>query len=470
MPSTSPSSRTSITDNNITYSPKGNPTSPHSTPPICVTHNQLIKNSGSYVLIQGQSEPDFILINNYIPDSTCQSIFDDIIESNTLKQHYNVSSGKLVKQPRLTSWFGPTSYSFSGCFMAANNPSSLPSVNTICKDIPKISAEISDHKAQPNSFLINHYRNGNDSVGIHKDDEPLMDTNEPICCLSLGQTRTLNLRSNKRGPVKSAIELKSGSLLIMPREFKNYFHNIPVDKSIHSRTSITFRKCNLTTSAPPANPISNLTPVPEPLTPSQTHTQPVSTFSDPTFKPSKHPQLIITKSSMSGTQTPTPDKSNIVNNKPSQPDFFPFCPQTILSTIPKLTNAELKAELLRWNLSNKGSNNILKDRLSDHVNNLIGHHSASQHPAIPPTKTTTPPPKTPDPPLNSESISNTIMTLERSILKLDKDIALHNHLLETLLIEKPDKGKHPIPYTILFLDKLHHYGYTARDCQDERHN
>ena len=438
MSPTARTTRSSVTANNITHSPKGNPTSNHTTP-TCITTNELIQNSGSYVLTQGKSDPDFILVNNYICDSSCQSMFHDIISSKLVKQHYNVYNGKQIKQPRLSAWFGPTSYSFSGCTMQANDPSSLPSINKVCKDIPHITAELSNTSAKPDSYMVNLYRNGNDYIGVHKDDEPLMDNDEPISCLSLGpETRILRLRSSKRGQTKCDIELKPGSLLIMLSGFRNYYHNIPTDQSVRPRASITFRTCNMT-CVPPTNSIttSNSTPVPDPAptptltqptvptadTSPKTHTQPISSFSDPTYKPTKHPQLIITKQTSS------------ISCQTTLPAYSFFTLDTSLTVINNFYKETLKKELKYHHLKTSGTCNALKERLSTHLTSLFANSPSSNLPkVVSPPQSSQHPTTVPDSSL--ESISNSISTLEKAILNLNSDITSHNNLLETLLLEQ----------------------------------
>lgn len=59
-------------------------------------------------------------------------------------------------------------------------------------------------------FVFDRYRNGNDHIGEHRDDESELDPNIPIASLSLGQHRTFVLKHadvRKKGKEKRNIPL-----------------------------------------------------------------------------------------------------------------------------------------------------------------------------------------------------------------------------------------------------------------------
>jgi alkylated DNA repair dioxygenase AlkB len=93
-----------------------------------------------------------------------------------------------------------------------------------------------------NSVLLNKYRDGNDTVGWHSDDERELGRNPIIASLSLGIARDFILR-HKYKPNELKIQLRHGSLLIMRGHTQEYWkHALPRRKRItEPRINLTFR-------------------------------------------------------------------------------------------------------------------------------------------------------------------------------------------------------------------------------------
>ncbi|XP_029018174.1 DNA oxidative demethylase ALKBH2 isoform X2 [Betta splendens] len=102
-----------------------------------------------------------------------------------------------------------------------------------------------------NFVLINRYRDGEDHIGEHRDDEKELDPVCPIASVSLGAARDFVLRHRdargKRGarrlePVK--LQLAHGSLLLMnPPTNTFWYHSLPVRKKVRlPRINLTFRR------------------------------------------------------------------------------------------------------------------------------------------------------------------------------------------------------------------------------------
>src|SRR5947209_152997 len=91
-------------------------------------------------------------------------------------------------QPRLTASYGDEglTYRFSGTVNVA-----LHWTPTLLEIKHKIEAV----QGRYNYCLLNRYRSGADSVGLHADDEPEM--GNVIGSLSLGATRTFRIRNSK---------------------------------------------------------------------------------------------------------------------------------------------------------------------------------------------------------------------------------------------------------------------------------
>ena len=92
---------------------------------------------------------------------------------------------------------------------------------------------------QLNSCLLGLYANGDNHVNWHADDEPeLLDR---IVSLSLGATRTFNIREGTDGePIPLALD--HGSVLVMTVESqKTWQHSVPREPAAGPRMNLTFR-------------------------------------------------------------------------------------------------------------------------------------------------------------------------------------------------------------------------------------
>ena len=95
-----------------------------------------------------------------------------------------------------------------------------------------------------NSALLNLYRDNNDRMGFHSDNEPSLGDKPIIASLSFGATRKLvfkHKRNKSLDPI--GVNLVSGSLLLMKGETqKNWNHGINRQtEKCGPRINITFR-------------------------------------------------------------------------------------------------------------------------------------------------------------------------------------------------------------------------------------
>jgi alkylated DNA repair dioxygenase AlkB len=99
-----------------------------------------------------------------------------------------------------------------------------------------------------NSVLVNLYRNGDDHVGWHSDDEHELGEQPFIASVTFGVERQFEFR-NKKTSEKGRVLLRSGALLIMQPNFQHHWlHSVPVDKNVtEGRINLTFRKVFLNT-------------------------------------------------------------------------------------------------------------------------------------------------------------------------------------------------------------------------------
>ncbi len=145
--------------------------------------------------------------------------------------------GKMIKTPRLTAWYGDNnkSYSYSG-----NKYQPLPWTDDLSKIKKKIE-RIAD--MQFNSVLLNYYRDGNDSVAWHSDDEYELGVKPVIASVSFGQARRFDVRNKKDHTLKYSVNLENGSLLLMKGGLQQFWeHRIPKStRPMRPRVNLTFR-------------------------------------------------------------------------------------------------------------------------------------------------------------------------------------------------------------------------------------
>jgi len=144
--------------------------------------------------------------------------------------------GKTHNLPRLTAWYGDSDkrYTYSGITVNALPWSSL------LLDIKEKIESVSNIAF--NSVLLNFYRDGNDGVSWHSDDEKELGENPIIGSVSFGEIRPFQLK-HKFLDEKIKIELNHGSFLLMKGETQhNWVHQIPkTKKQIKERINLTFR-------------------------------------------------------------------------------------------------------------------------------------------------------------------------------------------------------------------------------------
>ena len=91
-------------------------------------------------------------------------------------------------------------------------------------------------------MLANWYRDGQDSMGMHSDDEPELGREPTIASVTLGYPRKFIFKHKQTGQ-KVDVELEHGSLLVMCGSTQQFWqHGINKTKrQIDDRINLTFR-------------------------------------------------------------------------------------------------------------------------------------------------------------------------------------------------------------------------------------
>lgn len=163
------------------------------------------------------------------------AVFERLVEELPLQLREVVIQGKTFVQPRLISWHGPGRYTYSGLDL---DPEPWPD------DLYLIRRQLRKHtKIEFNSVLCNYYRDENDSVGWHADDERFLGQDPVIATVSLGAPRVFSMmRKTKKGKPDLHV-LENGSLFIMGAGVQQqWLHSIPKSRvPCGPRLSLTYR-------------------------------------------------------------------------------------------------------------------------------------------------------------------------------------------------------------------------------------
>jgi alkylated DNA repair dioxygenase AlkB len=174
----------------------------------------------------------------FLPSDIADRYFKILLKETLWREEEVLVWGKRHKQPRLVAWHGDagTKYTYSGSTL---NPA--PWTPSLLELREKVEVACG---ARFNSVLLNQYRNNNDSMGWHSDNEPELGKMPTIASLSLGDSRVFLFkhRTEKNLGIRR-ITLNHGSVLIMSGETqRNWLHAIDKEKKPSGiRINLTFR-------------------------------------------------------------------------------------------------------------------------------------------------------------------------------------------------------------------------------------
>jgi alkylated DNA repair dioxygenase AlkB len=153
------------------------------------------------------------------------------------EQREIVLFGRRILQPRLIAWAGDLGYRYSGQTLEPREFTPMAR---------RLLERVRDRTSVPfNHVLVNRYRSGDDSMGLHADDEPELGPDPVVAIVSLGTARRLVVKPRRtRERDRQEFELGDGALLVMGGTCqRHYVHGVPRQTQIESeRISLTFRR------------------------------------------------------------------------------------------------------------------------------------------------------------------------------------------------------------------------------------
>lgn len=178
-----------------------------------------------------------LFLPGFFTEEESNQYFSQLSEEIDWKQEPIRLFGKTILQPRLTAFCGDEgiSYSYSGITMNA-----LSWTDTLAQIKTRIEEK---YEAKFNACLLNHYRDGKDSMGWHRDNERNLGKYPLIASVSFGAHRIFQFRRYiEKLPIIS-VDLSHGSLLIMRGDTQEYWeHRLPKTVKVTTpRINLTFR-------------------------------------------------------------------------------------------------------------------------------------------------------------------------------------------------------------------------------------
>lgn len=173
---------------------------------------------------------------NWLSAKHARDLMTYFVEQLTWEQPTIRLYGQERKIPRLQAWYGDpnTQYEYSKLKMEPLPwDARLAKMKQACEQTTL---------TRFNSVLANYYRDGNDSMGMHSDNEPELGNEPCIASVSLGQARRFTFKHIETKETQR-IQLEHGSLLIMRGTTQQFWqHGINKSRTQKGpRLNFTFR-------------------------------------------------------------------------------------------------------------------------------------------------------------------------------------------------------------------------------------
>ena len=173
----------------------------------------------------------------WLPPREADAALAALREEVAWEQREIVLFGRRVLQPRLIAWAGDLGYRYSGQTLEPRR--FTPAADALLARVRARVGEAFNH------VLLNRYRGGHDSMGLHADDELELGRDPVVAIVSLGAGRRLVVKPRHgRAGARRDLDLGHGALLVMGGTCQRHFvHGIPRQaEPVGERISLTFRR------------------------------------------------------------------------------------------------------------------------------------------------------------------------------------------------------------------------------------
>ena len=149
-----------------------------------------------------------VLIESFIQQDTADILFTDLMTEIPWQSHQLVIFGKRIDEPRLSAWIADEGVAYTYSKIERQPFPWTPTVEKVRDEASHATG------SRFNSVLANLYRNGQDAMGWHSDDEPCNGPEPVIASVNFGASRRFDFR-HKITKQKISVTLPHGSLLVM---------------------------------------------------------------------------------------------------------------------------------------------------------------------------------------------------------------------------------------------------------------
>jgi alkylated DNA repair dioxygenase AlkB len=199
-----------------------------------VTVRELLAHDGSAVLHEGVWSRD-----------EAQALVETLRATLAWESRRLFIFGRWVSEPRRSAWYGDPGarYHYSGTRLEPLPwTAELERVRHVAHRCAAAAVAAGGAAAPFNSVLANLYRDGNDTMGWHADDEPELGPAPVIASVSLGAERRFDLRHRETRETVRTV-LPSGSVLVMSGATQRHWvHAVPRQARVRdARINLTYR-------------------------------------------------------------------------------------------------------------------------------------------------------------------------------------------------------------------------------------
>lgn len=173
-----------------------------------------------------------------ITEAEASRWFDVLLQDVPWQPDTVILFGKRITTARKVAWYGDPgcAYTYSGTTKQPLPWS--PALQELRRLVEKVSG------VSFNCCLLNLYHHGGEGMGWHSDDERELVPQGIIASVSLGAERRFLFRHKQDPKLKVAVQLESGSLLLMCGSTQTHWlHSLPKSTRIkRARINLTFRQ------------------------------------------------------------------------------------------------------------------------------------------------------------------------------------------------------------------------------------
>lgn len=183
-------------------------------------------------------QAELLYLRHWVDAATADRWLQALVAETPWMQPQVRLYGRSFAVPRLVAWYGDAQarYRYSGL---VHEP--LPWTPLLAEVRQRVEQQVGESL---NGVLLNLYRDGQDAMGWHSDNEPELGPEPLVVSLNLGATRRFDLRRTGSSRIEHSLELEHGSLLVMSGPTQHHWqHQIArTRKVLTPRLNLTFRQ------------------------------------------------------------------------------------------------------------------------------------------------------------------------------------------------------------------------------------